>query len=64
MMALNWDWILWTLQISEDVGEGVLGGFMGSLSGTEVCDNEVRFPFIVRRGGGPRKLETALVDRT
>lgn len=63
-MVLNWVWILCTLQISEDVGEGVLGGFMGSLSGTEVCDNEAQFPFIVHGGGGPRKPETALVDRT
>lgn len=46
------------------MGEGVLGGFIDSLSGTKVCDIEVQFPLIVHQGGGPWKPKTALVHRT
>lgn len=42
------------------MGEGVLGGFIGSLSGTdEVCGIEVQFPFMVNvedPGSCPRLL--------
>ena len=42
-MVLNCVWILHTLQISEGVGEGVLGDLISFLRGAEVCDIETHF---------------------
>lgn len=47
---LNWVWILHTLQISEGVGESVLGDLISSLRGAEVCDTGAHFLLSVEVG--------------
>lgn len=52
-MVSNWVWILHTPQISQGVGEGVLGDLISSLRGAEICDSEAHFLLLSIEVGDP-----------